>query len=1118
MAWEDKSRDASRELGTRRRLWTDDDGIRPAEMKYKATRGAHSLGGLSGERRAGCTASSRGCSVADWLNPECSALFEFANFNPMQVACLPALLESDGSVVVSAPTGAGKTVLFELAAVALLTRPSNDCCPTAALRPKVLYLAPLKALCDEKVEDWTPKFRCIGAEVVKLTGDCENLSSKISSAAIIVATPEMWDSFSRRSSGAMSIARAVELVCLDEVHMLNLARRGAVLEGVVARLRMGWRLQQQAGDRAAAAALRMVAVSATVPNVKDIGEWLGAPAENVLVFGPEHRPVPLRTIVRPISSKKNEFLFQEGLNSQVPAIVRQYASGRGTLVFCVTKKACETAARAMLGEPELLQRDPDLVQKLTNSLKYIVDPLLKQLVRHGVAVHNAGLSPEDRRLVSELFLCEALLLVFCTQTLALGVNFPARLVVVKGTTAYRQDGGWEEYDALEMQQMIGRAGRPRFDIEGVAVILTEQSLADTWQKQLHGGSPIESHLGDWLTESLLAEAVAQPELSEQDFAQWLQGTFLKVRASKDPKKYAQDFPVAGAGPKHPLLQDDGPHVGSFVACLLAEQLQKLEEVGLVTRLASGAFSATKLGVVACRYSVRFKSVQYLVGAALPHDLQSLFELLAGMPDFAEEYRPKQGQKGKLREWAMKSVRWTSKHPVDTAGKKVSTLLQLALADPPRLQLPWELKSQQQQLLRRSEFVLRLFIELFLQRNAGAQLATTLLLKKCLKRQIWESSGAEVRQLPGIGDIMAEKLKAGGLGSLAAVAGGDPRLIEVACGRRPPFGNELQAHARSVPRYELQLSRRLGGVVAASIEATAAECKGAFSLVAYDAPTGLLLRYQRFPASGLPPQMELESPADCKGIVVKLIHEEVVGIDLERSLGDVSCSASVAAAAIGITVGDTASKRRRLGSAPVSETGPTNPCRSRGSTPPVPTTLAMARERQERDTSTPVQLMRRSSANSGCHDASAQVPRGSAPRPVRAMSAASTTQQLPPKQLPAREQQFYQQQTHQWQRFHSRPTATPLQQQPHCDSLAASQQHRPLHFPSPRGPPLPSCPSPLPWGQSALAGHLAWRPPCQQLSGPSQLSLLGLAGSAATSPVASVEGSHLDHVYDSMFGL
>ncbi len=208
-----------------------------------------------------------------------SSVFSFKYFNQMQTEAFDTIYNSSVShdcqilvieqmnAVVSSPTGSGKTVLFELAIIRLLRT------HTGGTRPKVVYMAPIKALvsiilrilhllqCQEKTQDWTQKFSTIGLVCKEVTGDSEivNVEFNFRNVDVILTTPEKWDSMSRKwkDYGMMRLMSQVALMLIDEVHLLN-EGRGAVLEAVVSRMKL-MRASAEMADRPSAK-LRFIAV------------------------------------------------------------------------------------------------------------------------------------------------------------------------------------------------------------------------------------------------------------------------------------------------------------------------------------------------------------------------------------------------------------------------------------------------------------------------------------------------------------------------------------------------------------------------------------------------------------------------------------------------------------------------------------------------------------------------------------------------------------------------------------------------------------------------------------------------------------------------------------------
>ena len=141
---------------------------------------------------------------------------------------------------------------------------------------------------------------------------------------------------------------------------------------------------------------------------------------------------------------------------------------------------------------QFLHMDQDDMTVLVQNVK---DQALKHSLMFGIGVHHAGLNERDRDLVEELFVSQKIQVLVCTSTLAWGVNFPAHLVVVKGTEFYDgKQNRYVDFPITDVLQMMGRAGRPQFDTHGVAVILVHEPKKNFYKKFLYEPFPVESHL------------------------------------------------------------------------------------------------------------------------------------------------------------------------------------------------------------------------------------------------------------------------------------------------------------------------------------------------------------------------------------------------------------------------------------------------------------------------------------------------------------------------------------------------------------------------------------------------------------------------------------------------
>jgi ATP-dependent DNA helicase HFM1/MER3 len=226
------------------------------------------------------------------------SLFSFPLFNAIQSKCFHTVYNANDNLVLSAPTGSGKTVIMELAICRLLNILKDE-------RFKVVYQAPTKSLCAERFRDWNRKFSALNLQCAELTGDTDHTQLRgVQNSQIIITTPEKWDSMTRKWKDHMRLMQLVKLFLIDEVHILK-ESRGATLEAVVSRMK-------NIGSN-----VRFVALSATVPNSEDIAAWLGKDATTQHVpahrehFGEDFRPVKLQKFVYGYQSSGNDFVFDK---------------------------------------------------------------------------------------------------------------------------------------------------------------------------------------------------------------------------------------------------------------------------------------------------------------------------------------------------------------------------------------------------------------------------------------------------------------------------------------------------------------------------------------------------------------------------------------------------------------------------------------------------------------------------------------------------------------------------------------------------------------------------------------------------------------------------------------
>ena len=413
-------------------------------------------------------------------------LYDF-ELDDFQVEACHALSAGRG-VLVAAPTGSGKTVIGEYAVHLAL-----------AQGRKCFYTTPIKALSNQKYADLVRRYdsRTVGL----LTGD----NSINGDAPVVVMTTEVLRNMLYTGSLALS---GLGYVVLDEVHYLADRSRGAVWEEVIIHL---------------PESVRVVALSATVSNAEEFGEWLDQVRGGTEVIVDEHRPVPLWQHV--LAGNRLYDLFTDDEHARVnPELLRVAQRdtwierkapprpGRGgrrprrfplayrpdvisrldsdgllpAITFIFSRAGCDAAVEQCLvaGLRLTTPEEAVVIQQVAERRTADIPPEDLTVLgygewldglRRGIAAHHAGMLPAFKEVVEELFAAGLVRAVFATETLALGINMPARTVVIEKLDKWNGETH-ANLTAGEYTQLTGRAGRRGIDVEGHAVVLWQPAM------------------------------------------------------------------------------------------------------------------------------------------------------------------------------------------------------------------------------------------------------------------------------------------------------------------------------------------------------------------------------------------------------------------------------------------------------------------------------------------------------------------------------------------------------------------------------------------------------------------------------------------------------------------
>ncbi|XP_043498023.1 activating signal cointegrator 1 complex subunit 3 [Polistes fuscatus] len=453
-------------------------------------------------------------------------LYRFSHFNPIQTQIFHCLYHTDNNVLLGAPTGSGKTIAAEIAMFRVFKQYPDQ---------KVVYIAPLKALVRERMHDWKVRLEeKLGKKVVELTGDVTPDIKIIANASIIITTPEKWDGISR-SWQTRNYVQKVGLIVIDEIHLLG-EDRGPVLEVIVSRTNF---ISSHTSRK-----LRIVGLSTALANAIDLANWLGIKEMGLYNFRSSVRPVPLEVHISGFPGK-HYCPRMATMNRPTFQAIRQHAPTSPSLVFVSSRRQTRLTALDLIAylaaedNPKQWLHMPE--EEMDNILENIKDSNLKLTLAFGIGLHHAGLHDKDKQTVEELFVNNKIQVLITTATLAWGVNFPAHLVVIKGTEYY--DGKTKRYVDMpitDVLQMMGRAGRPQFDDSGVAVVLVHDLKKNFYKKFLYEPFPVESSLLAVLPDHINAEIVAGTIKNKQEFLDYLTWTYFFRRLMKNPKYYNLD--------------------------------------------------------------------------------------------------------------------------------------------------------------------------------------------------------------------------------------------------------------------------------------------------------------------------------------------------------------------------------------------------------------------------------------------------------------------------------------------------------------------------------------------------------------------------------------------------
>jgi superfamily II DNA/RNA helicase len=496
------------------------------------------------------------------------------------------------SIMISSPTGSGKTLVGEMAVLRAVT-----------CGRKGLFLVPLRALAVQIFKTMQERYEHLGITLGLSTGDFQNSGDDLADCDVIITTYERADSLLRSRSSWLS---DVGTIVIDEIQSLSEIGRGARLESFIIRIK------RTIGD------LQIVALSATTGAPEELAEWLGCQ----LVISDE-RPVPL--MYRVVTSSDRIATIKR-------LVMTTVQSNGQAIIFHRTRREAEAQARRLaddVGRQFTSEEKKDLDKELDSVANYNVTFSLdlRTLLHNGISYHHAGLGFQGRRLIEHLFNKGKVRVICATTTLSAGMDLPARTVIlssIKSPADHRR-----LLSANSVHQMLGRAGRPTYDKIGFGIIIAGSTGESEEAKRRYFDISIEGTTGkeslvpkfdrlnsslahpDALAEQLLVVLDMMASASVEEIENGVLGesylVFCAIRDSKAPMRVLQlgEISATTAIEQHALPETI--QIGRRDLLGKTSLREKNETVvgGIVTSLDGGSFT--------CRFSARLSPLGIVEG-------------------------------------------------------------------------------------------------------------------------------------------------------------------------------------------------------------------------------------------------------------------------------------------------------------------------------------------------------------------------------------------------------------------------------------------------------------------------------------------------------------------------
>ncbi|KAF2201454.1 Sec63-domain-containing protein [Delitschia confertaspora ATCC 74209] len=547
--------------------------------------------------------------IAALKRKEYQDLYEdIGRFNKVQTQVFNALYASDDNVFVGASSGIGKTICAEFAILRHWSKGSEG---------SIVYLAPFQEQVDIQFKNWESRLLGLGGgkDIVKLTGDTTSDLRLLARGDLILATPSQWDLISRRRKNKN--VQSVMLLVADDLHMLG-GIGGYVYETVVSRMH-AMALQNESG-------MRIVGLSASLSNARDIGEWIGATKHTIFNFSPHVRSVPLELHIQSFTIPHFPSLMLAMAKPTYQAIT-QLSPEKPAMIFVPSRKQVRASALDLFAAC-VADNDEDRflnapLEELEPIFAKINERALAESLSHGIGYFHEALTTFDKKAVQHLFKIGAIQVMLVSRDSCWEIENHAHLVIVMGTQFFEgREHRYIDYQISEVLQMFGRAGRVGEDMTSKGVLMVPAVKRDYYKKFLNEALPIESSLNANLPDAFVAEITSGMIESTQDAVDWTTYTYFYRRLLANPTYYA-------------LYDTSHEGLSAHLSELVENTLKELAEANIIELdEEEDTIAPLNAAMIAAYYNISFITMQtLLMSLTEKSNLKAILEIVTAATEF-----------------------------------------------------------------------------------------------------------------------------------------------------------------------------------------------------------------------------------------------------------------------------------------------------------------------------------------------------------------------------------------------------------------------------------------------------------------------------------------------------